>query len=116
MARGTHAKTAGLIAICQQPQTARGVTFMSLEDESGVLDIVVKPETWVRRRPLLKQALLIAVEGEVQRSGLAVSLLVHAATPLAAPLDGDEGAQATPQVRRKVQRSLSQAGTTDSGP
>lgn len=106
MARGARARTAGLVAIRQRPQTAHGIVFMSLEDESGLLDLVVKPEVWERLRPVLKGALLVYVEGEVQRTGLAVSLLVREAAPLLQVLEGETDPQASRQAQNKLQRSF----------
>jgi DNA polymerase III alpha subunit len=84
---------------------------MSLEDESGLLDVVVKPHVWARLRPVLKGALLLYLEGEVQRSGLAVSLLVQGAAPLlevleTAPLQDTRQREAGQRVQGKVQRAF----------
>jgi error-prone DNA polymerase len=106
MPRGARARTAGMVAIRQRPQTAHGIVFMSLEDESGLLDLVVKPEVWARLRSVLRGVLLIYVEGEVQRTGLAVSLLVREAAPLLPLLEGEAGPQASRQAQGKLQRSF----------
>ncbi len=107
MARGGRAHTAGLVAIRQRPQTAQGIVFMSLEDESGLLDVVVKPDVWARLRPVLKGALLLYIEGEVQRSGLAVSLLVQDAAPLLELLDAAPSRSAgKPEAAKRVQNNL----------
>jgi len=50
-----------------------------LEDESGLLDLVVKPETYARLRETIRSQPLLMVEGVVQRSGRATSVLVWAA-------------------------------------
>ena len=44
---GQRVQVAGLVVVRQRPSTAKGILFMSLEDESGLLDLVVKP-TFIR--------------------------------------------------------------------
>ncbi len=82
MPRGRRARSAGFVVVRQRPATAKGILFMSLEDESGLLDLVVKPPVYARLRDVLRGRPLLIVEGIVQRSGRAVSLLVQHAQPL----------------------------------
>jgi len=72
---GRRVRVAGLAVVRQRPGTAKGVTFLSLEDESGLLDVVLQPPVYARSRTLLKREALLLVEGVVQRQGRAVSLL-----------------------------------------
>jgi error-prone DNA polymerase len=83
MQAGRRVRSAGFVVVRQRPSTAKGILFMSLEDESGLLDLVVKPPVYTRLRDVLRGRPLIVVEGIVQRSGRAVSLLLqHAETLL----------------------------------
>jgi error-prone DNA polymerase len=75
---------AGMVAVRQRPPTAHGITFISLEDESGLLDLVVKPDVYHRLRDPLHSAHLLIAGGIVQRAEGATSVLVHHATPLTA--------------------------------
>jgi error-prone DNA polymerase len=79
MVAGRRARTAGFAVVRQRPSTAKGILFMSLEDESGLLDLVVKPDVYDRLRDVLRNQPLLIVEGVVQRSGRSVSLLVEQA-------------------------------------
>jgi error-prone DNA polymerase len=79
---GRRVAVAGLMVVRQRPATAKGIVFISLEDESGLLDLVVKPETYDRLRDVLRRASLVTVSGVVQRSGRAVSVLVEQATAI----------------------------------
>jgi error-prone DNA polymerase len=79
---GRRVRSAGFVVVRQRPATAKGILFLSLEDESGLLDLVVKPPVYARLRDVLRGEPLIVVEGVVQRSGRAVSLLVQHAEPL----------------------------------
>ena len=79
---GRRVRVAGFVVVRQRPATAKGILFMSLEDESGLLDLVVKPETYSHLRDVLRGHPLLVVEGIVQRGGRAASLLVQAARAL----------------------------------
>ena len=61
-------KVAGLVTCRQRPMTASGVTFLTLEDEAGHINVVVWPALGERLRPILRQAMLIGVVGRVQVS------------------------------------------------
>jgi error-prone DNA polymerase len=73
---GRRVRCAGFVVVRQRPATAKGILFMSLEDESGLLDVVVKPPVYERLRDVLRGQPLIVVEGIVQRNGRAASLLL----------------------------------------
>lgn len=69
---------AGMVVVRQRPGTAKGIMFLSLEDESGLLDLVVKPDVYPTVRPVLQGTLLIAVGGMVQKGdGGVTSVLVQ---------------------------------------
>ncbi|MFO7632878.1 MAG: DNA polymerase III subunit alpha [Caldilinea sp.] len=76
---GRCVRVAGYVVMRQRPATAKGILFLSLEDESGLLDLVVKPETYTRLREVIRSHPLLIAEGVVQRSGRATSVLVWAA-------------------------------------
>ncbi|HAU09456.1 MAG TPA: hypothetical protein DCS16_06915, partial [Gammaproteobacteria bacterium] len=59
---------AGLVTCRQRPMTASGVTFLTLEDEAGHMNVVVWPALGERLRPILRQAMLIGVVGRVQEN------------------------------------------------
>ena len=61
-------KIAGLVTCRQRPMTASGVTFLTLEDEAGHINVVVWPALGECLRPVLRQAMLIGVVGRVQES------------------------------------------------
>jgi error-prone DNA polymerase len=79
---GRRVRVAGMMAVRQRPATAKGILFISLEDESGLLDLVVKQDEYARLREVLRGQPLIAAEGIVQRSGRATSLLMSDACSL----------------------------------
>jgi error-prone DNA polymerase len=74
---GTRASLAGLCILMQRPPTARGVVFATLEDETGLLDLIFWPEVFERHKDLVRSEGVVIVSGEVQRDLDAVSFLVR---------------------------------------
>lgn len=74
---GSFARAAGLVTCRQRPDTASGVVFVTLEDESGCVNVVVWRDLLERQRRALLGARLLGVEGVVQREGLVVHLLAR---------------------------------------
>jgi error-prone DNA polymerase len=67
VAHGRNVRTAGLVRGRQQPQTASGVIFVTLEDESGTINVVVWKHLAERQRRVLLESQLLAVEGRLER-------------------------------------------------
>ena len=65
--QGQRLKLAGLVLIRQKPGSAKGVCFITLEDETGVMNLVVWPKVMAQFRRVVMQARLLVVEGYVQR-------------------------------------------------
>ena len=80
--RGHRVRVAGMVVVRQRPSTAKGIVFLSLEDESGLLDLVVKPPVYPRVREVMHYASLVLAQGVVQRGDGAVSVLVENMVPL----------------------------------
>jgi error-prone DNA polymerase len=55
--------------------TAAGVTFLTLEDESGFVNVVVWPDLGEKLRPIVRQAMLLGVVGHVQKSEGVIHLI-----------------------------------------
>ena len=72
---GSAVVVAGLVTHRQQPGTARGVVFLSLEDETGMANVICPPQVWERHRRLAIDASALIVHGRVERLDGAVSLL-----------------------------------------
>ena len=64
---GDQVRVGGLVVVHQAPPTAKGVHFVTLEDEYGLMDVIVRPDVYERYRRVLHQAGLLLVEGAVQR-------------------------------------------------
>jgi error-prone DNA polymerase len=65
---GQHVRCAGVVLVRQRPGSAKGVVFMTLEDETGIANIVVWPKTMERFRKEVMGSRLILVEGTIQSS------------------------------------------------
>jgi error-prone DNA polymerase len=72
---GAVVLVAGLVTHRQQPGTARGVVFLSLEDETGMANVICPPQVWERYRRLAMDAAALIVRGRVESLDGAVSLL-----------------------------------------
>jgi error-prone DNA polymerase len=79
---GRTASAAGLVIIRQRPPTAKGMTFASLEDESGILDLAFHPPVYEKYREDFLKHCLIEVQGVLQRDGNSISLLVRSLRPI----------------------------------
>lgn len=75
---GRRAWVAGLVTHRQRPMTAGGVTFLNLEDESGMLNVVVFESVWQRQRVLLRNRAGLVVRGRVEHGDGAVNLIAEA--------------------------------------
>jgi error-prone DNA polymerase len=60
---------AGLVTHRQQPPTARGVVFLSLEDETGIVNVICPPQVWARHRRMATVAPALLVQGRIERTG-----------------------------------------------
>jgi error-prone DNA polymerase len=63
---GTPLTVAGIVLVRQRPGSAKGVVFMTLEDETGSVNVIVWPKVLERFRPIVLGARFVAVEGRLQ--------------------------------------------------
>jgi error-prone DNA polymerase len=80
---GVTARVAGRVAVAQSPPSAHGMAFVTLEDETGLGDLTLRPPEAARHRATLTESALVLAEGRVQRAEGVASLLVRSVTPLA---------------------------------
>ena len=79
---GADVTVAGLVTHRQRPPTARGVVFISLEDETGMVNVICPPQVWERHQPTATTAPALLVRGRIERTGGAVNLVAGALRPL----------------------------------
>jgi len=65
---GATVSTAGLVLVRQRPHTAKGVTFITLEDETGTVNLIVRPEVYARYRRLILISQALLVRGKIERT------------------------------------------------
>jgi hypothetical protein len=85
---GKWLTTAGLALVRQKPGSAKGVMFITIEDETGVANLVIWPSLYERQRRIILAAGMIAVQGRIQREGDVVHLVANHLTGLSADLAG----------------------------
>jgi error-prone DNA polymerase len=83
LADGTRVRVGGLVTHMQQPATASGVVFASLEDETGILNIILWPKVFAAQRQCALESSLLVVDGTLQRRDLVAHVVakrLHNAT------------------------------------
>ncbi len=86
MTDGSHVHTAGLVTVRQRPQTASGVTFVTLEDETGQTNVVIWRRLAERQRRVLLESVLLGISGRLQESEGVRHLIAHRLHDLSALL------------------------------
>lgn len=66
---------AGLVLVRQRPGTAKGIIFLTLEDETGISNIIVWSKTYEKYRRAVIAGRLLRVTGHLQREGLVVHII-----------------------------------------
>ena len=87
LSHGTRVTVAGLVLVRQRPGTAKGVIFITIEDEGAVANIIVRPPIFETYRRVVLSARLLAARGRVEREGLVIHLLAEELIDLSADLD-----------------------------
>ena len=73
---------AGSVIVRQRPGTAKGFVFLSLEDETGIANVIVTPQLFARHRLVLVTAPLLVVEGILQSQDDVLSIRAQRVAPL----------------------------------
>jgi len=80
---GSRVLIAGAVTHRQRPATARGVTFMNLEDETGMVNVLCMPGLWLRYRKVAQSAPALLIRGRVQNASGAVTVVAEKMRPIA---------------------------------
>jgi error-prone DNA polymerase len=73
--QGSTIRIAGLVVARQRPHTAKGYVFVLMEDESGPVNVIVKPDTYEKHRGVIRTEPLIAVRGRLQKDGATLNVI-----------------------------------------
>ncbi len=74
---GTRVVIAGAVTHRQRPGTARGVTFLNLEDETGMVNVLCTPGVWARHRRVAQTAPAMLIRGQLQNATGAVTVVAE---------------------------------------
>ena len=74
---GSRVLIAGAVTHRQRPATARGVTFVNIEDETGMVNVLCTPGVWARHRRLAQTASALLIRGQVQNASGAVTVVAE---------------------------------------
>jgi error-prone DNA polymerase len=83
---GRWLEAAGIVLVRQRPGSAKGVLFVTLEDETGIANLVVWPKVFEANRRTLLSAGMLGVRGRIQREGAVVHLVAQRISDLSADL------------------------------
>ncbi len=97
---GRRCKVAGLVLVRQKPGSAKGVMFITIEDETGIANLVVWPQLFEKQRRLILSAGMISVDGRVQREGGTTHVIAYQLHDLSTELRGVGGRTAPVSIHR----------------
>ncbi len=72
---GRRVRVAGIVLVRQRPATAKGMIFLTIEDETGAANIVVRPDIWKAADHAARRTAVLMVEGRIQRRGEVVHVV-----------------------------------------
>jgi error-prone DNA polymerase len=85
VADGATVELAGMVVARQRPETAHGISFVLLEDETGTVNLIVPPPLYERHRALVRAAPLLRAGGRLERREGTINVLVRALAELDPP-------------------------------
>jgi error-prone DNA polymerase len=74
---GSHVRTAGCVIARQRPGTAKGFIFLSMEDETGISNIIIHPDLYERERVLVSTGKFLLIEGKLQNEDTVVHVKAY---------------------------------------
>ena len=100
----------GLVVTRQHPMTAKGTVFLALEDETGMVNVTLWPDTWARLRGVVRRHALLLVDGELQRDSSVVNVVAHEITPLTSVAERAGGPEDPAGVRQMGHAGMRRLG------
>lgn len=74
---GCWLKVAGIVLMRQRPSTANGITFVTLEDETGFANLIIRPDIWDRYHAAARNAVVLIAHGRLQRESGVIHVLTQ---------------------------------------
>ena len=100
----------GLVVTRQHPMTARGTVFLALEDETGMVNVTLWPDTWARLRGVVRRHALLLVDGELQRESSVVNVIAHEVRALTSVAERAGGPETPAGVRQMGHAGMRRLG------
>ena len=100
----------GLVVTRQHPMTAKGTVFLALEDETGMVNVTLWPDTWARLRGVVRRHALLLVDGDLQREGDVVNVVARSVQSLPEVAAGAGGPDRPTGVRQLGQAGMRRLG------
>ena len=82
---GSTVQVAGVVTHRQRPMTAQGMTFLNLEDETGLINVVVSKGCWARFRKVARGAPAMLIRGRLERCEGVINIVADHLAPLPMP-------------------------------
>jgi error-prone DNA polymerase len=95
---GSAVEVAGMVVARQRPGTAKGIVFMTLEDERGIVNVIVPKRVYERHRATVRAAVMVRARGRLERREGVVNVLVESVEPL------ERGAATRPDPPQRSQQ------------
>jgi error-prone DNA polymerase len=89
--RPGRVRIGGLVVTRQHPMTAKGTVFLAVEDETGMANVTLWPDTWASMRGVVRRHALLFIDGTLQRESNVVNVVareVRSLTEVSAPVGG----------------------------
>jgi DNA polymerase III alpha subunit len=107
--RPGNVRIGGLVVTRQHPMTAHGTVFLALEDETGMVNVTLWPDTWARFRSTVRRHALLYVEGRLERDSDVVNVIareVRSLVEVARPVGGPTAPEGVRQLGHAGMRRL----------
>jgi error-prone DNA polymerase len=90
--------------------TARGTVFLALEDETGMVNVTLWPDTWAQLRSVVRRHALLLVDGDLQLEGQVVNVVGRRIVPLVEAAGAVGGPDAPTGVRQQGYAGMRRLG------
>jgi DNA polymerase III alpha subunit len=94
----------GVSTSIQHPMTAKGFVFLALEDETGMMNVTLRPDVYRRYRAVLHRNPLLVITGRLQVEGLVLNVVAQHLEPVEAVIAERADADATTPTRDREAR------------
>jgi len=82
IAHGTRVLVGGVVTHRQRPSTAQGTTFLNLEDETGLLNVICSQGVWARHRRVARTARALIIRGRLEKIEGVINFIAERIEPL----------------------------------